>query len=98
MCGSLAVRSPASGTRDSVSFSEPSLFPLTTKAVAPPLRAFLRNPPPNDSKHVLGSVAVLEAGEDHPLLPCRLRRTSFGRHTRSIARCERAATLHAGKE
>jgi hypothetical protein len=46
---SAAVRSPTLRTRDSVSFSEPSLFPLTMKAVAPPLRAFLRNPRPSES-------------------------------------------------
>ena len=38
------TRSPASSTRDSVTFSDPSGLPLTTAATAPPLRAVLRNP------------------------------------------------------
>jgi len=43
------TRSPASSTRDSVIFSDPSGLPLTTTAVAPPLRAFVRNPRPSDA-------------------------------------------------
>ena len=43
------VRSPADSTRDSVTFSDPSGLPLTTTAVVPPLRAFVRNPRPSDA-------------------------------------------------
>jgi hypothetical protein len=43
------IRSPADKTRDSVTFSDPSGLPLTTTAVVPPLRAFLRNSRPSDA-------------------------------------------------
>ncbi len=40
---------PADRTRDWVSFSDPSSLPLTTRAVACPLRCSLRNPRPSDA-------------------------------------------------
>lgn len=40
---------PAVSTRAWVSFSEPFLLALTTKALTCPLRAFLRNPRPSDA-------------------------------------------------
>jgi len=44
-----ATTAPPVKTRDWVSFNEPSRLPLTTRALAPPVRARLRNPRPSDT-------------------------------------------------
>jgi hypothetical protein len=44
-----AVKSPASSTRESVTFSVPSALPRTKATRAPPLRTFLRNSPRSDA-------------------------------------------------
>lgn len=43
----------------------------------------MRNPRLSDDQHVLGGVAVLEAGEDHAVL----RTIDIGRHARIIPGC-----------
>ena len=73
--------------RECVSVSEPSLLPWITWAVTCPCGVLAT--PVERCQHVLGSVAVLEAGKDHEVL----RRIDFARHGRIIRRFRKMADL-----
>jgi hypothetical protein len=61
-----------------VSFSEPSLLAADHQGRRVPLAGLLAEPSSERCQHALGRVAVLKAGEDHPVL----RRVDFGTHAR----------------
>lgn len=73
---SVYTKPPAVTTRDWVTSSEPSLLALITSAVTVVLAVLLAKYSPKGGHHSFGSVAVLEAGENHKAL----RRIDFRRH------------------